>query len=236
MAKSKKLKNFDAKRYQKKGKRRRVAVRTKRMYYLIVCEGEKTEPNYFEAFKRSLPKGVLELANIDIDGTGKNTLGIIEEAQQLRDLYEKRYQRIMDHVWAVFDKDDFPDQNFNNAIHKGKASDPQIHCAWTNEAFELWYLLHFHYYNTGISRKQYANLIERAIHKAAGSKKFKYKKNSKDMHALLDQYGNQAQAIEYAKKLEQLYEDQQYAKHNPCTKVHHLIQALIDLADQYRKG
>ena len=37
---------------------------------------------------------------------------------------------------------------------------PTVEAAWTNEAFELWYLLHFNFYNTGISRKQYQDLIE----------------------------------------------------------------------------
>lgn len=33
--------------------------------------------------------------------------------------------------------------------------------AWSNESFELWYYLHFQYLDTGISRSQYIEKIER---------------------------------------------------------------------------
>ena len=204
-------------------KKRLIGFKSKRMFYLIVCEGEKTEPNYFSSLKESLPKGVLELTQIDIDGTGKNTLSIIEEAKKLRKRYEEKYLRKTDKVWAVFDKDSFPSGNFNNAINKGEHSRPKINCAWTNEAFELWYLLHFSYYNTGLSRHQYQKLIEKEIVKSSGKKGYKYTKNSTEMYALLNLFGNQDFAISNAKKLEKLYNNRSFSKHNPCTKVHLLV-------------
>ncbi|OHD19758.1 MAG: hypothetical protein A2Y38_12070 [Spirochaetes bacterium GWB1_59_5] len=48
---------------------------------LIVCEGEKTEPNYFRSF--SANPEVFE--DIDIHGTGYNTGSLIREAIRLRD-------------------------------------------------------------------------------------------------------------------------------------------------------
>lgn len=214
-------------------KKRKIEVRSKRKFYLIVCEGEKTEPNYFESLKSALPKGVLELTNIDIDGTGKNTLSIVEEAKKLRKKYEEKYLRKIDKVWAVFDKDSFPAKNFNNAIFKGENSKFTINCAWTNEAFELWYLLHFNYYNTGISREQYKKLIEKEINKAAKRNDFKYKKNSTEMYLLLSKYGNLDFAIRNAEKLENLYFDRNYSNHNPCTKVHKLVKELLELTEKY---
>src|SRR5690606_5066782 len=106
-----KIDNAVLKRRARAEKKRKVEFKTKRKFYLIVCEGEKTEPNYFASLKASLPKGVLELTNIDIDGTGKNTLSIIEEAEGLRKRYEEKYLRKIDKVWAVFDKDSFPAKN-----------------------------------------------------------------------------------------------------------------------------
>ncbi len=233
MANRIKIDNAILKRHARKEKKRKTEFKSKRKFYLIVCEGEKTEPNYFKALKVSLPKGVLELTNIDIDGTGKNTLSIIEEAKKLRSKYEDRYLRPIDKVWAVFDKDSFPAKNFNNAINKGESSKPKINCAWTNEAFELWYLLHFHYYNTSIPREQYKGLIEAAVNKASKRTDFEYKKNSKEMFLILEQYGNQEKAIEHAEKLENLYFDRSYSNHNPCTKVHILIKELHDLTKEY---
>ena len=94
-------------------------------------------------------------------------------------------------------------------------------------------LLHFNYYNTGISRTQYQKLIEREVNNASGRTDFKYQKNSKKMFAILDKFGDQDRAIQNSEKLEALYLDRSYAKHNPCTKVHHLIKELIDLTDEY---
>lgn len=228
-----KIDNAVLKRRARDVKKRKVEFKSKRKFYLIVCEGEKTEPNYFESLKASLPKGVLELVSIDIDGTGKNTLSIIEESKKLRNNYEEKYLRKIDKVWAVFDKDSFPSRNFNNAINKGENSRPKINCAWTNEAFELWYLLHFNYYNTGISRQKYQKLIEREINQASGRTDFKYAKNSKEMFSILNKYGNQENAIRNAEKLETVYYDRSYSNHNPCTKVHKLINELIKLTEQY---
>ncbi len=233
MARKIKIDNAIIKRHSREEKRRLVGLRSKRMFYLIVCEGEKTEPNYFSSLKKALPKGVLELTQIDIDGTGKNTLSIIEEAKKLRKKYEERYLRKIDKVWAVFDKDSFPSRNFNNAINKGERSRPKVNCAWTNEAFELWYLLHFSFYNTGLSRRQYQKLIEKEIIKTSGKSGYKYTKNSTEMYDLINLYGNQDFAISNAEKLEKLYNDRSYSNHNPCTKVHLLIKELKELTEKY---
>ncbi|MFA5420190.1 MAG: RloB family protein, partial [Bacteroidales bacterium] len=196
-------------------------------------EGEKTEPNYFNSLKDSLPKGVLALVNIDIDGTGRNTLSIIDETKKLRKSYERKYLRKIDKVWAVFDRDSFPSEYFNNAIAKGENSKPKINCAWTNEAFELWYLLHFSYYNTGVSRDRYQKLLEREIIKSSGNGDYKYQKNSTEMYELLNHFGNQNFAIENSEKLDNLYNDDRFASHNPRTKVHILIKELIKLTLKY---
>ncbi len=54
-----------------------------REYFLIVCEGERTEPNYFNAFKERLPKDMLD--TIDIRGEGSNTIDVVEKAIEYRD-------------------------------------------------------------------------------------------------------------------------------------------------------
>lgn len=233
MANRIKIDNAILKRRARAEKKRKTEFKSKRKFYLIVCEGEKTEPNYFESLKESLPRGVLELTNIDIDGTGKNTLSIIEEAKKLKKKYEEKYLRKIDNVWAVFDKDSFPSNNFNNAINKGANSRPKINCAWTNEAFELWYLLHFNYYNTGVPRGRYQKLLEKEINNSANTSDFKYQKNSKEMFSILNQYGSQEKAIANAERLEGLYHDRSYSNHNPCTKVHKLINELIELTEKY---
>ncbi len=224
-----KIDNAILKRRARTEKKRAVGFKPKRIFYLIVCEGEKTEPNYFSTLKKSLPKGVLELIRIDINGTGKNTLSIIDVAKKLRKKYEKKYLRKIDKVWSVFDKDSFPAKNFNKAINKAENSKPKIYCAWLNEAFELWHLLHFNYYNTGLSRHQYQRLLEKEIIKSSGKNEYKYKKNATEMYDLLNLYGNQKFAISNIEKLEKLYNDKNYSNHNSSTKVHLLIKVLQGL-------
>ena len=56
-------------------------------------------------------------------------------------------------VWIVMDKDDFPPENFNRALDLAKQDDMRV--AYSNQAFELWFLLHFSFVNTGMSRVAY---------------------------------------------------------------------------------
>ncbi|MBI2966587.1 MAG: RloB domain-containing protein [Bacteroidetes bacterium] len=219
MARVAKIDNVWKKRFERQEKKRAIAIRDERVYFLIVCEGEKTEPNYFEALKKELPIGTVE---IKIDGTGRNTISLVEYTIKQKDIASRKYDR----VWAVFDKNSFPDNNFNSAIIK--ARDNNVNCAWTNEAFELWFILHFQYRNTGMKRKEYQDCIEQEIQSRSGDKGYKYKKNDPNTYSLLKKYGNQEQAIKWAKKLQQNFTDERYAAHNPCTRVHELIEELFN--------
>ncbi|NOU18189.1 MAG: RloB domain-containing protein [Bacteroidales bacterium] len=222
MARVAKIDNVIKKRFEREEKKRSVEIRTKLVYFLIVCEGEKTEPNYFKALEDKLPRGTVELK---VDGIGRNTIGLVDYAIRQRDISCRKYDR----VWVVFDKDDFPDDNFNGAIIKAHAN--SVNCAWTNEAFELWFLLHFQFVNTGLKRADYKAYLEREIRKKSGFVKYKYLKNDFCTFSFLENYGNQEQAIEWAKQLKQKYTDQRYSTHNPCTRVHELIEELLNPQD-----
>lgn len=118
---------------------RRVDVLEVQQTFLIVCEGEKTEPNYFRRFR--VPKKV-----VDVRGLGDSTLSLVERTIGL--MQDQEYNQ----VWCVFDRDSFPAVRFNAAIEKARANDVRV--AYSNEAFEIWYLLHFHYYDTALTRAQ----------------------------------------------------------------------------------
>ncbi|MDR2823957.1 MAG: RloB family protein, partial [Prevotellaceae bacterium] len=130
MARAIKIDNALQKRFSKS--RQKSKHREIRVSFLIVCEGAKTEPNYFKSFPKQVGKYVFD---IQTDGIGMNTLSLVEKAIELRYNSVQKFDR----VWAVFDKDSFPAENFNAAISKAKSNN--ISCAWSNEAFELWYLL-----------------------------------------------------------------------------------------------
>ncbi len=197
----------------------------------MVCEGAKTEVNYFERLKEDLPNGVLDNNVIEVRGEGMGTKRLVEETEQIRIRRERDTGRKFDQTWAFFDKDDFPDEQFNTAIRKGISSNPPIKCAWSNQAFELWYLLHFNYIGHQMSRDDYRQHLESVVKSASGVD-FSYQKNDPNIYFLLKEYGNPAQAILWAEKIEAQYgERKDYAKHNPCTKVHHLVSSLIALRD-----
>ncbi|MBF0339286.1 MAG: RloB domain-containing protein [Nitrospirae bacterium] len=82
---------------------------------------------------------------IEVTGTGYNTVRLVNEA--IKEKNNGSYHS----VWAVFDKDDF--NQFNNAIQITAKNN--ICVAYSNEAFELWYLLHFNYHDTAILSIRY---------------------------------------------------------------------------------
>jgi len=69
-----------------------------------------------------------------------------------------------DQTWCVFNKDSFPSDDFNDAVRVAKKNGVRI--AYTNEVFELWYLLHFCYCDTAIILQDYKDrLSEHMNHK-----------------------------------------------------------------------
>jgi RloB-like protein len=64
-----------------------------------------------------------------------------------------------DQVWCVFDRDEgaWTAQNFNNALQNAKTYG--FHVAYSNECFEIWYILHFEFLNTGLPRSDYEDKL-----------------------------------------------------------------------------
>lgn len=228
-----KIDNAVVKRRKRKEQKRKEKTKELRVYFLIVCEGEKTEPNYFKSFKSNIKSVVY---NLDIKGAGASTKSLVQRAIKYRDTSSQDYDR----VWVVFDKDDFDANNFNGAI--ALAVSEGIKAGWTNEAFELWYLLHFQFRNTAMSREDYRKSLEREINAkiataAKGNKRkpFSYAKNSKDMYAILAEYGDESQAIKFAEKLVKNQTGKNYAKQNPCTTIHLLVNELRGTSEVIKK-
>jgi hypothetical protein len=200
---------------------RKQGTRAEIVRFLIVCEGEKTEPNYFKAFTDRWS----EVKEIKVTGCGCSTCQLIIEAKKIREKLERERPVPFDRVWLVFDKDDFKD--FNKAIEDAKKE--KMNCAWSNEAFELWYVLHFQYLVTGVDRKQYIEMIEDKVRKASKNKKFKYKKNDVDFYQILQEHGDEEQATKRAQRLRGIRgEEKNYAAHNPRTEVDLLVAELRD--------
>lgn len=87
--------------------RRISSTRIVKQSFLIICEGKNTEPDYFNAFR-------LSSANIKAVGQGISTTGLVQKAISIKE-DERRKGNNYDQYWVVFDKDDFPNNDFNNA-------------------------------------------------------------------------------------------------------------------------
>lgn len=82
------------------------------------------------------------------------------------------------------------------------------------------------YRNTSMSRTEYKGVLESEIRKRSGNKGYKYQKNALDTFSLVTQYGSQVDAIRNASRLVDLYGDESFATHNPCTLVYKLVEEL----------
>lgn len=128
---------------------RRQGVREIKQSFLIVCEGEKTEPDYFKAFR-------MTAATVKAVGQAMNTMTLVNKAISIREA-DSQKKREYDQCWVVFDKDDFPANDFNQAIQLAEKNGFRV--AYSNQAFEYWFLLHYNQYTGPIHRSQYKEML-----------------------------------------------------------------------------
>ena len=108
---------------------------------------------------------------------------------------------------------------FDNAIFKAEKLGYKL--AYSNEAFELWYILHFEFLNTELNRKQYEVKLNKIFQDKFSHK---YSKNAEDTYDELLPY--QESAIKFAKKLLVEIDNGCPHKNKPTTTVHELVEKL----------
>lgn len=178
--------------------------------FLIITEGEKTEPNYFKSFPLYEGTDVVE-----IHGMGMNTKSLVEAAENK---YQERFKsgKEFDQKWIVFDKDSFPDSDYDVAVKM--ANDKGFEVAYSNECFEIWYLLHYCYIDSALSREQ-------IFQKLSEYMDIPYDKASEDMYSLLE--NKKEIAKKNADKLEKSHSrDACPHEKNPVTYVFKLVKEL----------
>jgi len=110
---------------------------------LIVCEGKKTEPYYFDALVSELK---LNTANVEVDrNSDSSPRSIVAYAKKYYsdDLKKNGRQDCFDRVYCVFDRDEH--ETYHEAINSIQTAKPSgVFFAITSiPCFELWLLLHF---------------------------------------------------------------------------------------------
>lgn len=190
---------------------RKQNTREPRKVIRIYTEGAKTEPNYFNSIKDELR---LNEIDIKVDGRGDHTVSLVERVIERKDELSNTDEDT--EWWVVFDKDDHT--GFNQAIEQAEAQG--INVAYSNECFELWFILHFEFLNTAIGRNKYYEKLTALLSK-------KYEKNTSDIYGLIRD--KETTAIKNAKNLEKDHSESgitSYEQMDPSTSVYKLVERL----------
>lgn len=207
-------------------KQRKHEYRTpKANSFLIVTEGEKTEPLYFRGLEKLIKQKVggivhvVESPVIDIYGKGCSTEKLVEVTERI----VKDAKIIYQNVWVVFDKDDFEDfdKAVNDAVSRGYKA------AWSNQSFEYWIYLHFNYSDAALHRDVWNEKLDdifRQYNLGDGT----YRKNYDNIYDLVNTFDGVDTAIKNAKRRMSSFSTgtDRPSEYDPGTTVYELVQDL----------
>lgn len=204
----------------KKVKSSLYEVETKEVNKTILVVGEgQTEKLYFESFP------VLTLTVKAFDLKGQTKLKLIEATESIANSSSIDF----DEIWCVFDMDinhgekEFSD--YDNAIKSGLAKGYRV--AYSNDCFELWFYLHYHYTDQKNIRTFYYKALSEYwnCNYENEGKKYGF---CESIYSLLDtdEKASQEKAIERARKLHLLKAELIYHEQNPVTLVYELVELL----------
>ena len=209
-----------------KKKRRQEYLEKKEFRYYIFCEGQQTEPSYFEGFKRYIEESPIyrDMVLIEIEPCQAETMRVIGKAEK----YVKKNKLEKGQIWCVYDKDSFPAKDFNGVVHRAEQlnqinPDIQYHAAWSNECIEFWFMLHFAYYVSNNHRTEYIKFLnDKFMELGIG----KYQKNMKNIFDVLMKAGSPKLAIRYAKRIIKDGQGKTPTEIAPGTTVYELVEEL----------
>jgi hypothetical protein len=185
-------------------------------FFIIVCEGKVTEPDYFKGFPYycKLGTGYSHAAVYIVPDAGQHEKVVAKAYKEWKNLNEK-YQTISpDNVWCVFDCDGKP-ECLNRAIQAAKSK--KFNAIYSVQCFELWFLLHF-------------QMVTGAIHKSEYDKKISdylginYTHGTTGMYNMLKE--RQGFAIQTARQLWERKKLINELEGDPITNVFSLVEAL----------
>jgi hypothetical protein len=190
---------------------------------LVVCEGAKTEPNYFKEMRNAYR---LSTANIKICGKecGSDPLSVVTYA-----IEKFREDRDYDRVYCVIDRDKHT--TFDAAIDKllqTKLGKGISFTAITSiPCFEIWLLLHFCYTTRQFEVQGNSSNCKLVIAELDKIEKLKgYSKGARNIFSLTKDF--LSKAIHNAKQLQ--ISNKTSGTNNPSTNMHELIEYLIELS------
>ncbi|WP_018014896.1 RloB family protein [Teredinibacter turnerae] len=200
---------------------RRAAKRAPYEKVLIVCEGEKTEPNYFN---EAIQCYRLNTANVEIDGScGSSPISVFNRAKQLWEAEEKKGDPY-DRIYCVFDRDSH--DTYEQAISRISSKEHKnvFYAATSVPCFEYWLLLHFSFTTKPYAATGKLSIADTVIKELEQFYPEYTKGREKVFSDLLPN-------IEFAKNNAERALKQSLENHtdNPSTHIHELIGYLQNL-------
>jgi hypothetical protein len=195
----------------KKYLKRRKPHRLPNKLVLILCEGAKTEPHYFNGIRRKKRISSAHVAVIPGNICGTDPANIVNYAKEEK----RRRARYLDYdeVWCVFDRDEH--HNIAEAFDNAKRNNIKV--AFTNPCFELWLLLHFADQRGHIERNQLIRQLKKHIPD--------YDKSMQNCHDLVCH--SEDIAVSRAEEIRDWHIGNNNPEtHNPSTSVDRLVRSI----------
>ncbi|MUG87274.1 hypothetical protein GNP92_13105 [Paenibacillus timonensis] len=213
------------KRSDESYKRKRKLIRPL-PFFIIVCEGEVTEDDYFKSFPyyHSLGYGVFSHKAVHVEAGAGQHMKVVEKAELVYKKYCKEFGAIRPaEVWCVFDCDNDLESLIKAVKLAGKKG---FNAIYSIQCFELWYVLHFQNLTSSIDKREYDRKISNAL-------KIEYTHGTRGMYELLK--SSQDQAINMAERIWSEKNQQGKSFEEPITNVHKLVVALNDAFVKLKK-
>ena len=234
------------KELKEKDFQRKQADKSKIPDVIIACEDGVSSPTYFKQIVAKLiqEKRITQDSFVIANHNHSNPSGVLEDLKKHTCNNGKTYKNF-EHKWIVIDRDiarvnggGHSKEDFNLAFNKAKKDKVQV--AYSNDSFELWYLLHFEYRDTAILRDEILDEVIKKL-KAKNQHKFSLldKTTIKQANFTKQIFEEliilQDVAIRNAKKLLDSYGDNHHPENeNPSTTVHLLVKILNKLINERR--
>lgn len=213
--------------WRKPGRRHNYRVLAPERHF-IVCEGEKTEPLYFTGMRNALKPEFRNRIHIVVRGTGLHTVDLFDYA-----LRECRLSGNYDHVWLVYDRDDFDLREFDSVAQKcvcNSCGRTAFHALWSNPCVEIWLLLHFGYTTAEMTSGEAIAKVDTVFRREL---KHPYTKTGEGLFNELRDRMHKAE--ENADRLKMWHENQGShlpSKMNPGTALPGIIRMLSEYIDE----
>ena len=207
---------------------RRKAFKEPRKSILIVCEGEKTEPIYFNALKKRLGMAIVD---VEVVGEGAAPISVINRAIELREdrkeIAKKRKSLTKaeyEVIYCVIDVEaPMPHESLARAVNKAESNKFKV--ILSNPCFEYWYILHFR--KTGAPFHTNDEVFSKL--------KREYRDYSKNDTTIFNVvYPKTDDAIKHSKEvLNERHNDAEDLRDcNPSTHVHKIVEYLQNTAQK----